>query len=113
MDKGQRTFTLWRSHWAPDTPPVWDSLSEKSKAAWAAVEADQEDRERRLREALEPFASVASMFDKDDPERVISLGRWYPSRVLPEPGDFSADVRYTVSDFRRARAIFNKHKDTA
>lgn len=67
MDNGQRTFNLWRSHWAPDTPPTWDSLSEKSKAAWAAVEAAQEERERGLREALHTaYTSLDNGADRED-----------------------------------------------
>lgn len=64
-------------------------------------------RAERLEAALMPFASVASIFDNDDDERAVSLGRWYPSRLFPDPGEFGADIRYTVADFRRARAALS------
>jgi hypothetical protein len=64
----------------------------------------------RLRVALRPFGSVASIFENDDANRTVSLGRWYPSRILPEPGDFAADIKYTVADFRRARAALEEKK---
>jgi hypothetical protein len=66
------------------------------------------EREKELREALEPFGSVASIFESDDADRTVSLGRWYSSPILPEPGDFAADIRYTVADFRRARAALEQ-----
>jgi hypothetical protein len=62
----------------------------------------------RLREALEPFGLVASIFENDDADRTVSLGRWYPSPILPEPGDFGADIKYTVADFRRAALALSK-----
>jgi hypothetical protein len=62
----------------------------------------------RLRKALKPFGLVASIFENDDADRTVSLGRWYPSPILPEPGDFAADIKYTVADFRRASAALAK-----
>ena len=74
--------------------------------------ADEIERLRaeneRLREALEPFGLVASIFENDDADRTVSLGRWYPCPILPEPGDFGADIKYTVADFRRAALALSK-----
>jgi hypothetical protein len=46
QEPGQSFFEYWRSHF-DGTPDMWKTLSPKSKAAWAALEA----RERKLVEA--------------------------------------------------------------
>jgi hypothetical protein len=69
-DLGNSAFEMWRSHWSPG-PPTWDSLSAKSKAAWAALEKRQGDRERELREALQ--SAYSALADGADPEVVKNL----------------------------------------
>lgn len=75
-------------------------LAEDWKARALAAEAKCD----ALREALAPFGSGAVVFYENEPDDcVLSLGRW----KYQEDGRarFYADVRFTVADIRRARAL--------
>lgn len=70
-----------------------------------------QEAETKLREAQEALdtvtCAVPALWKNAPDEQVVSLGHWGPH------GDFYADVRFTVGDFRRMRKLALQEKDIA